>query len=94
MGPVFCRQNVLFWLVLGARQAGGRQCSFDLVVRAVTARPRTRRYRDPGITWQMTSPAARVIAAEAKLLWAGLKLQAVGFGNADSCFPHRLDENY
>jgi hypothetical protein len=42
-GPVFCRQNVLFWLVRGAGQAGGRQCSFDLVVRAVTARPRTRR---------------------------------------------------
>ena len=41
-GPVFCRQNVLFWLVRGAGQAGGRQCSFDLVVRAVTARPRIR----------------------------------------------------
>jgi hypothetical protein len=35
----------------------------------------------------------RVIAAEAKLLWAGLKLQLTGFGNADSCDPHRLDEN-
>jgi hypothetical protein len=37
----------------------------------------------------MTSPAARVIAdeARAKLLWAGLKLQAVGFGNADSYYP-------
>jgi hypothetical protein len=23
MDPVFCRQNVLFWLVLGAGQAGG-----------------------------------------------------------------------
>lgn len=23
-GPLFCRQNVLFWLVLGAGQAGGR----------------------------------------------------------------------
>jgi hypothetical protein len=34
-----------------------------------------------------------VIAAEAKLLWAGLKLQLTGFGNADSCDPHRLDEN-
>ena len=43
----------------------------------------------------MTSPAARVIADEAwaKLLWAGLKLQAAGFGNADSCYSHRLDEN-
>jgi hypothetical protein len=36
-GPVFCRQNVLFWLVLGAGQAGGRQCSFDLVVRPVNS---------------------------------------------------------
>jgi hypothetical protein len=45
--------------------------------------------RDPGITRQMTSPAARVIADEAwaKLLWAGLKLQAAGFGNADSYYP-------
>jgi hypothetical protein len=44
-----------------------------------------------------TSLTARVtialIAAEAKLLWAGLKLQLTGFGNADSCDPHRLDEN-
>ena len=37
----------------------------------------------------MTSPAARVIADEAwaKLPWAGLKLQAAGFGNADSYYP-------
>jgi hypothetical protein len=34
---VFCRQNVLFWLVLGAWQAGGRQFSFDLVVRAANS---------------------------------------------------------
>jgi hypothetical protein len=33
----------------------------------------------------MTNPAARVIAHEAwaKLLWAGLKLQAADFGNVD-----------
>jgi len=45
--------------------------------------------RDPGITRQMTSPAARVIANEAwaKLLWAGLKLQAADFGNVDSNYP-------
>jgi len=45
--------------------------------------------RDPGITRQMTRPAARVIADEAwaKLLWAGLKLQAACFGNADCYYP-------
>jgi hypothetical protein len=37
----------------------------------------------------MTSSAARVIANEAwaKLLWAGLKLQAADFGNVDSNYP-------
>jgi len=87
---VFCRQNVLFWLVLGAGHAGGRQCSFDLVVRPVNS-PAAKHgeSRDPGITRQITSPAAWVIADEAwaKLLWAGLKLHAVGFGNADSYYP-------
>jgi hypothetical protein len=46
--------------------------------------------RAPGITWQMTTLATRVIADEAwaKLLWAGLRLQAADFGNADSNYPH------
>jgi hypothetical protein len=53
--------------------------------------------RDPGITRQMTSPAARVIADEAwaKLLWPGLKLQAAGFPRQRGLLltAIRLDEN-
>ena len=68
-------QSHLFWLVLGAR--AGRWPAMQLRSRRQAGEQPGREHgdsRDPCITRQMTSPAARVIADEAwvKRLWAGL----------------------